>query len=62
VAMAKARRLRMGHFLYLFKLFPDLTNFLKIHGDPLENLGDHCEGLADRWEGMADRWEGLGDA
>jgi hypothetical protein len=27
---------------------------LKIHGDPLENLGD-------RWEDLGDPWEGLGD-
>jgi hypothetical protein len=51
--LEKTRMLKLRYFLCLFKLFRDLTNLLKIHGDPLENLGD-------RWEDLGDPWEGLG--
>jgi hypothetical protein len=47
-----------AHFHCLFELFPDLTNFLKM---PSENLDDPWEGLDNLWEGMVDPWEGLGD-
>jgi hypothetical protein len=36
----KARRLRKGSIFFVFSSSFQITNFLKIHVDPSENLGD----------------------
>jgi hypothetical protein len=44
---------------HLFKLFPDIANFLKMHGDPSDNLDDPREGLGNFWGGLWSTLEGF---